>query len=538
MELYNEPIDEFVDWVDGTNYITKAIDTLDQSGNALPVSGEQIRNLLQKRLRKPVFVKKGNDNMIRFFSSEKAWETWNAADDDEEYKKDLVLYEFAEPSQYKIQVTGLLIGEKRHIIYGDKGSQESKAVFLWAVKFGDEYIEDESIAVTYKVENSLYATPKSRNMIYTNRLETVTYDLLDMLDLGTNNVTITLRGQTTGATTSIPFSIVMVSLNLASQFKFYSAAIADEIRIPYQLYRNDYSEAVLIHAYIDGQLVASDTKHAGVRQDDGEIVIPNFKDLSGNRPYGPSEQSLDPAELNKVHSLQLQAETNYNGSPFKSNLLYYEFAVAADSAVANAIITTFTDFPSAQSQVSPFASLTLIGQQFQRQTLSWAYYTDKVMTDTSVSVTWKIQKGEDDNVISLTTLPTMNGNKGVQSTDLSFEPPVYSDKNNNVYLDAYIGARRIKRIPMVITKSELSVKETTNYTIKLSAAGKTNQSVDRDTWITEGSVEAPVAFSSNVRWDDQQGWYNNSLRLSGVNNYAIVPYNPFSYTSKDDKPEV
>lgn len=125
------------------------------------------------------------------------------------------------------------------------------------------------------------------------------------------------------------------------------------------------------------------------------------------------------------------------------------------------------------------------------------------MTDTSVSVTWKIQKGEDDNVISLTTLPTMNGNKGVQSTDLSFEPPVYSDKNNNVYLDAYIGARRIKRIPMVITKSELSVKETTNYTIKLSAAGKTNQSVDRDTWITEGSVEAPVAFSSNVRWDDQ-----------------------------------
>jgi hypothetical protein len=46
MDLYNEKINEFVDWVDGTNYLTKVIETLDQNGKARPVSGKQIRNLL------------------------------------------------------------------------------------------------------------------------------------------------------------------------------------------------------------------------------------------------------------------------------------------------------------------------------------------------------------------------------------------------------------------------------------------------------------------------------------------------------------
>ena len=537
MDLYNEEINEFVDWVDGTNYLTKAIETLDQNGKARPVSGGQIRRLLQEKLRRPIYVTKGNDNMIRFFSSEESYHMWENANDDTEYKDSLVLYEFAEPSQYKIKVTGLLTGETRHIIYGDKGSQASKAIFTWGVTFGDDYVDD-SIAVTYKVENTLYAAPKIRNMIYTDRLSSVSYDLIDLLDLGSNQVTITFRGQNTGASTTILINIVMVSLNITSRFQFYSASIADTISIPYQLYRNDYSENVLIHVYIDGQLMASDTKYAGVKQDDGVITIDNQKDLSGNRPYLPSEQSLNSSEFNRVHSLQIQAETTYDGVPFKSNLLYYEFAVKADQALPNRIITTFTDFPSAQSQVSPFSSLTLVGTQFQRQSLSWAYFTDRQTTNTSASVVWKIQKGEDENVEQLVSLPPINGNKGQQSVDVSFEPPVYSDENTPVYLDAYIGQDRVKRIPMIIAKSDINVNEASGYAIKLSAVGKTNQSANRDIWVPEGTQEATVSFSSNIRWDDQQGWYNNSLRLSGVDNYVIIDYNPFKFTNDSDTPQI
>jgi hypothetical protein len=55
-------------------------------------------------------------------------------------------------------------------------------------------------------------------MIYTNRLDTVIYDLTDLLDLGSNQVTITFRGQNTGASTTILINIVMVSLSITSRF--------------------------------------------------------------------------------------------------------------------------------------------------------------------------------------------------------------------------------------------------------------------------------------------------------------------------------
>jgi hypothetical protein len=87
--------------------------------------------------------------------------------------------------------------------------------------------------------------------------------------------------------------------------------------------------------------------------------------------------------------------------------------------------------------------------------------------------------------------------------DVSFESPVFSEEGFPVYLDAYIGVNRIKRIPMVIAQSNINVNEATGYAIKLSAIGKTNYSTDKDIWVSEGSQEATVSFSNNIRWDDQ-----------------------------------
>jgi hypothetical protein len=92
MELYNEKINEFTDWVNGTNYLTKRIDTLGDNGEALKVSGGSIRNLLQEKLRRPIYAEEGSDNMIRLFSSEEACNIWHNADDEEDYKDDLVLF--------------------------------------------------------------------------------------------------------------------------------------------------------------------------------------------------------------------------------------------------------------------------------------------------------------------------------------------------------------------------------------------------------------------------------------------------------------
>jgi hypothetical protein len=70
--LYNEKINEFTDWVSGTNSLTGGNDTSNKA-----VSGAKIRELLQERLKRPVFVWHDKDaHLYRIFSSEDSWKIW------------------------------------------------------------------------------------------------------------------------------------------------------------------------------------------------------------------------------------------------------------------------------------------------------------------------------------------------------------------------------------------------------------------------------------------------------------------------------
>ena len=72
MDLYTNKIDEFVDWVSGENSFTGE----DVTGG-LKVSGGQIRELIQEKLRKPIHVEEDvSNNVYRIFSSKKAHDLW------------------------------------------------------------------------------------------------------------------------------------------------------------------------------------------------------------------------------------------------------------------------------------------------------------------------------------------------------------------------------------------------------------------------------------------------------------------------------
>jgi hypothetical protein len=82
MNLYNGDIDEFVDWVDGKDSITEENRT-----NGLPVSGRNIRNLVQEHLREPIVFKEDPEaGLYRVFSSDAAYRRW---DQDKENNADL-----------------------------------------------------------------------------------------------------------------------------------------------------------------------------------------------------------------------------------------------------------------------------------------------------------------------------------------------------------------------------------------------------------------------------------------------------------------
>jgi hypothetical protein len=65
MDLYNGKINEFVDWVTGTNSLTGNSVT-----GGLQVSGGSIRELIQNKLKNPFFMYEDtSNNKYRMFSS-------------------------------------------------------------------------------------------------------------------------------------------------------------------------------------------------------------------------------------------------------------------------------------------------------------------------------------------------------------------------------------------------------------------------------------------------------------------------------------
>ena len=155
--LFNESINEFTDWVSGENSLTKGNDT-----NNLPVSGEKIRELLQNRLKEPIYLwRDTTENLYRIFSSIDSWRIW---DSDRNRYKDLELANFVAPSEYGIQVT--MSGEDT-VLYTREGvhDESSTISYSWKVVDGKGNELDENMYITYNIiENGgNYPTTKTPN---------------------------------------------------------------------------------------------------------------------------------------------------------------------------------------------------------------------------------------------------------------------------------------------------------------------------------------------------------------------------------------
>jgi len=91
---------------------------------------------------------------------------------------------------------------------------------------------------------------------------------------------------------------------------------------------------------------------------------------------------------------------------------------------------------------------------------------------------------------------------------------------NHSFLVARINNVDIAAYPINVKESGINISETTNYSLKLSAYGKTNDSDSKNQWIdAENGVY--TVFSSGVKFDNNTGWNQNSLLLKG-NAFATI----------------
>jgi hypothetical protein len=77
---------------------------------------------------------------------------------------------------------------------------------------------------------------------------------------------------------------------------------------------------------------------------------------------------------------------------------------------------------------------------------------------------------------------------------------------------------------MRVATSTLAISETGGYTLKLSAYGKSNSSSNRDKW--EDLANNINTTFTNIIFDDNSGWNNNSFVTSGIGQYITINYCP------------
>ena len=376
MQTYNGKISEFVDWVTGIDANTGQNVT-----DGMQVSGKSIRELLQSRLKEPFVMKEDvANNKYRLFSSEEAYATWleNPTDN-----QDLELFNFARPSDYKLDLTAIDSDgfNNKFIRYGDSTSTGSRIAFHWSI-YNDEGESSDSLSVKYTISNSSTGSNTSFTRWYNKSDANPNFSIYEYLQPGENVVSIEAKGTSTGARNNRTFTIVLLQVNLTSTFKFYEKFSPDSaIQIPYIFERNNVTGTAKIYFRID----------------DGSGNKTATKDVIQDGPTRVTETQRMNVQLSEgVHSLQVWAETKYNDGNItvNSNLLYFTFTVASSAVGSTGKFINISQ--SFENGNFPLSDLMLYATQYESANLDWGYYTDSLQTNTSIPVTWKLLYGLDD----------------------------------------------------------------------------------------------------------------------------------------------
>ena len=528
METYQGKINEFVDWVSGVNSITgNTISGVDQDH---PISGKSIRELLQEKLKTPFVTDKDDDaGQIRFFSSEAAktlWQQYAKSDSplyDPEKAEDFVLYSMDLPATYKI--TGLdSFLQARYIIEGN--STSNNAILSYTLGLEDSLGEPDSdvVSVTYTIKDS------SENVTYSEGYQittgdSVTKNIYQYLRSGENKVTIKAVANNHNAKTTRTFSIFLVTFSISSNFSGYYTGVSNNRAFSFDVAvkRSITNLPVTTNVYISEAGTSQSTLVADWRYTDtGSNPSKRFEIQN---PYLASDYNTPRKYRMTIKSQMSDAESQ---TTFDSNVLVYEFEVASNLGdLVNGFVNCAYSASNSNYSYLDSGKVILHATQYIPFTFDWGYYTDA--GDQQVDVNWYLRTGVAGEY-QYTELVNILGAKGVKPTSLSFIPSVaLSYETDNSYIVARINEVDVEEFPINIAENIINVTETGNFSLKLSAYGKTNSSETKDSW-TDFDHNITTTFSSGVSFDNSNGWDNNSLVLKGLDSYAIINYCPFPET--------
>ncbi len=456
-------------------------------------TAEEIEGLLHAADVGPfvIYYDRGN-RVYRFFRTAERRDEWIEAYNNDAMTPEIAAYEFTEaitaPAPYTVNI--VVINDNRYILEGTEGVTVD---FTFNTYDGNQSLVPESVDVNYTFRSP--AGTKTTSAVYNANTE-VHMNIDNYISLGTNTISITVKGRSTGASRTVVATYNVIKLNLSSTFQI---ARSIEENTPFDVtYTVEGDSDKIVEFYIDGVLKYNPT-------------------VSSLEPIATKVQSLSGLSAGK-HTLQMQAKMQIGENQFKSKLLYYEFIVKGSELTTTVISETF---PYTQDVFS--GSLPgLTGEQYVIKTINWAYYSSDFSL-LNATIQWRLytEAGAE------TPLATRNADVVEAETDVPPEPLQFMPTESGSYhLQALINGIVIGDYTIAVIRNTAGILEATDgLTMKLSGLGRDN--AEPEETLTSWADRAFSTQFFNQPWNGNSGWLNNALVLNNGAT-ALINNKPFA----------
>ena len=448
--LWYDKIDRTVDWGG------------DESTGNKPVAGRVVQDFIKTELNSKIGVIYHDqlNSLYLCFANE---------DDKNIYlfdptREDLIISKLAAPSGYAAEIH-LLSNHYNAVLLGKTGNYIE---FGYDIKnsSGQGHVDN----ITYEINMIRNANTYVINgsCVYG---KTVKVNIDEYLNQeGSLNVTITIKGQSTGviATTMVTYDVV--SLSLANDYDVSSTFnIGEAVVINYNIFGS--SNIKYVEWYVDGKEFGLDTLTGGT-----------VEALSVTK-YISTE-----SYVSGVHNIQFRAYVDINGEKFYTDTLYREFIIVDDN-IDDIVVSFETVIPSSYGFVNKPNIYNAV--QYEPCTFSYGVYNKSNLESVPVNI-----------YINNVLKQTVNAGNHNELT-YTFVP----DKSGVVNIKLESGSY-IKEFNANVNVTDMNINEiSNNLELSLDAIGRSNADNNKDEWIYGDYKTVFNGFT----WNETSGWNNNFL---------------------------
>ena len=443
--------------------------------NGLRYSGESVQKFIKEKLNSKMgyFHYDATSNRYLCFADEASKDAYVA----NPTLTELVLGAFDAPFNYEATIT-LLSDSYVPVLLGTTGNYVS---FDFDIKNKSGNSVGEAVNATWTfIKGNTKQTLKAKYRYG----QTVSLNVDKYLSEGTNNIIISIVGESTLAATSASVTFQVVNLQLSSSYDISQSynlqanpsAVAE---IPFTV--SGYGTKV-VEWFLDGEQLAK------------EASIDEVTGTTASRTKIVSLANLAQGH----HSIQMRAYTIVDGETFYSETLYRDVMVYT-GADTNPIIALSASLPASMGIVK--GDLTLEGAtQYIPYVIGFAVYNPMgAAVDVVIAVDGNTQAtvtAESGVVNSFSYVATTAGSKDITFT----------------------AGTTVRGASLTVGESDNTLEEITDsLELDLQAIGKTNSSADRDQW-TYGSYATTF---NGFQWNSLSGWNEGALVMGEGNSIDV-----------------